>query len=204
MPCHRRFRPARRNDSLHRTREGCADSGDAMRHILAAATAIAASLCAPLASAQTPEQTPQPPAETAVAGQEQPVYDYARLFPEQFPGVGFNMPKQTFLDMLASRGLASTSNSAKTMFGVSPAGAPFTQVVFFFNSNAGEILTEIEVRFADANAAKAWFDARYTPQSIDGDFFAADPALTYRAKAWQFGPKVYLVAAMLNTRWSNQ
>lgn len=158
---------------------------------------VAMALAAPQAAAQTPPAAP--PAATVAAA-----YPYTNLFPREFPGVGFTMPKQAFLDMISARQLAFTANGGNTVFAVAVPDAPFREVVFFFNSDAGEYLTEIEIRFADDEKARAFFTAAYSPRNAEGDFVLHDGVSPYRAKAWQFRNRVYLVAAMLNTRWANQ
>lgn len=166
---------------------------------VAGLTMIAA---APLAAAQTPTQ-PAAPVEEAFG------YAYHEYFPEMFSGVGFTMQKTHFLEYLADRQMTYNANTSKTMFAVATPGAPFTSVVFFFYSNAGEILTEIELRFADETQAKAYRDVHYPGKAsltpgAPLEFIVQDIGSSYRAKAWQFKEKVYFVAAMPNTRWSNQ
>lgn len=173
-----------------------------MRDIIRGLLAAGLMLAAPHAGAQTPTQ-PTAPVEAAFG------YGYHQYFPQAFSGVGFTMPKQAFLDHLAERRMTYNANTSKTMFAVATPGAPFTSVVFFFNSNAGEILTEIELRFADETQAKAYRDVHYPGKAsltpgAPLEFIVQDIGSSYRAKAWQFKEKVYFVAAMPNTRWSNQ
>ena len=92
-------------------------------------------MAAPMAAAQTPP-----------AAADRAVYGYQDMFPGQFPGVGFEMPRQVFVDLLASTGLAYRSTTAGNIFAVGSAGSPFTEVVYFFNSPACDCLTEIEIR----------------------------------------------------------
>ncbi len=156
-------------------------------------------LGAPVAAAQT---TSAPAADAPST--TQPAHTYATVLPQDVPGIGFEMQKQAFLDLLAARGLTYATNKAADMFAVSPAGAPFNSAVYFFNSKACTCLTEIELRFADDAQAKAYFDARYSPQNISGDYFFHNGVSTYRVKAWRFQSKVYVVATIPNTRWANQ
>lgn len=153
-------------------------------------------LGAPTAATQTPQAT----ANAFSTAMEN--YTYVPELPEEILGVGYMMPKQAFLDLLASRKLTYTTNASKNMFLVQPTGAPYGSVVYFFNSPAGEILTEIEIRFADDAAAKAYFDASYAPQQVNGEYFRHDGVSAYQVKAWRFQSKVYVVAMMRNTRWA--
>lgn len=149
-------------------------------------------LGAPLAAAQTP------PAAAVHT------YTYQSVFPEQVAGVGFETPRQSFLDLLASKGLTYRANAAANVFAVAPAEAPFIEVVYFFNSAACDCLTEIEVRFADDAQSMAYFNAKFPSQNIHGEYVAHDGVSTYRVKAWRFRSKVFVVAIVPNTRWANQ
>lgn len=131
-------------------------------------------------------------------------YPYQDAFPGQVAGAGFEIPRQTFLDLLAAQGLTYRTNTAADVFAVATNGAAFTEVVYFFNSDACDCLTEIEIRFADEAAAAAYFNTKYPSQDIQGEYFAYDGASLYRVNAWRFKTKVYLVAILPNTRWSNQ
>src|SRR5262249_49158284 len=111
---------------------------------------------------------------------------------------------QAFLDIIASKNLTPVTNSSKTMFLVQPQGAPYTSVVYFFDSNAGPILNEIELRFADETKAQAYFMARYPPRYGAGsDYVHTVAAPGYSIKAWCNQTKVYVVATMPNTRWAS-
>ncbi|HVY89902.1 MAG TPA: hypothetical protein VG942_13615 [Hyphomonadaceae bacterium] len=158
----------------------------------AVALAAALLLGAPIAAAQTP---PAP---------KQAAYTYSDQLPAEIPGVGFEMPKQAFMDALAAKKLTPTTNEAKTMFLVQPAGAPYNNVVYFFNSPAGEILTEIEIRFASEAQAKAYFDAKYRKDYGYADYIKSDGISAYKVKAWSFQNKVFVVAMMANTRWEGK
>ena len=164
----------------------------------AAVLSAAILLGAPMAAAQTA------PAKASPLMEAMANYTYVPELPEEIPGVGFTMPKQAFLDLLASKKLTYTTNAAKNMFLVQPPGAPYGSVVYFFNSNAGEILTEIEIRCADDAGAKAYFDAAYKPQEYNGDYFRSDGVSAYRVKAWRFQSKVYVVVTMTDTRWAGK
>lgn len=132
------------------------------------------------------------------------VYPYQEAFPGQVSGAGFEIPRQTFLDLLAAQGLTYRTNTAADVFAVATNGAAFTEVVYFFNSDACDCLTEIEIRFADEASAAAYFNTMYPSQDIQGEYFAYDGVSLYRVNAWRFKTKVYLVAILPNTRWSNQ
>jgi hypothetical protein len=157
-------------------------------------------LGAPLALAQTAPASNAP----AASAQAEPAYFYEMVFPVEIPGLGFAMPKQAFLDVIAAKQLTPTTNAAKNMFLVQPAGAPYSSAVYFFNSKAGEILTEIELRFADDARAKAYFDQRFLEKqrNRDNEWVYRDSALPYAAVAWRHDTKVYIVVTMTNTRWS--
>lgn len=169
-----------------------------MGQTLSIMLSVATLLAAPVAVAQTPTA---PVSETPATT---PGYSYATAMPQEIPGVGFETQKQAFLDILASKGLTYATNANADMFGVSPPGAPFRTAVYFFNSNACTCLTEIELRFNDDAQAKTYFDARYTPQNVKGEYFFHDGVSIYRIKAWRFQSKVYVVAVLENTRWANQ
>jgi hypothetical protein len=151
-------------------------------------------------------QTPPPSNASGAAAQAEPAYFYQLVFPAEIPGLGFAMPKQVFLDVLAAKKLTHTANAANNMFLVSPPGAPYSGAVYFFNSKAGEILTEMELRFADDVKAKAYFDARFLPEdrNSDNEWVYRDSALPYAVKIWRFQSKVYIVVTMANTRWAAQ
>lgn len=149
-------------------------------------------LGAPLAAAETLPASP--PA----------AYAYQDAFPGQVAGAGFEMPRQTFMDLLAAQGLTYRTNTAADVVAVATNGAPFSEVVYFFNSDACDCLTEIEIRFADEASAIAYFNTKYPLQDIEGEYFAHDGVSLYRVNAWRFKTKVYLVAILPNTRWSNQ
>jgi hypothetical protein len=149
-------------------------------------------LGAPIAAPQTPE----------AAGQA--AYKYQDTLPEQLPGVGLETPRQAFLDILTSRGLAYRTNTAADVFAVALPGGPFVEVVYFFNSSACDCLTEIEIRFADDAQAVAYFTAKFPSVNIRGEFFGHDGVSSYRVKAWRFTSKVYVVGIMPDTRWANQ
>jgi len=164
------------------------------------------SLVTTLAVAQT---TTQPATEATAAAEEPFGYPYADLFPDAFPDVGFTMRKDAFIEYLVERKMTYRTNNAKDVLFVDTPGTPFTSAIVSFNSNVGPILTEFEVRFADEAQAKAYAAAKYPLparlyQGHEPEFSASDPGSSYRAKAWQFQNKVFLVATMANTRWANQ
>lgn len=146
--------------------------------------------------------------QTETSGSE----GYGDLFPAEISGVRFKMPKQECLDLLAVKGLGVQANSENSMFLVDFTGAAFSSIMLRFDSNAGPVLTEIEMRFPDETAAKAYAEAHFPVSKNEHpiftdtstDFFAASPSDTYRVKAWQFNNKIFFVAVMPNTRWSNQ
>jgi hypothetical protein len=131
-------------------------------------------------------------------------YPYQDAFPGQVAGAGFEIPRQTFLDLLAAQGLTYRTNTAADVVAVATNGAAFTEVVYFFNSDACDCLTEIEIRFADETSAAAYFNTKFPSQDIQGEYFGHDGVSLYRVNAWRFKSKVYLVAILPNTRWSNQ
>ena len=131
-------------------------------------------------------------------------YTYQNAFPEQVAGVGFEMPRQGFLDLLAAKGLTYRANTAADVFVVATADAPFSEVVYFFNSAACDCLTEIEIRFAGDAQSLAYFNAEFPSQNIQGEYVAHDGVSTYGMKAWRFRSKVFVVAIVPNTRWANQ
>ncbi len=147
---------------------------------------------APMAAAQTPDAIGQA------------AYKYQDTLPEQLPGVGFEIPRQAFVDILISRGLAYRTTTAGDVFAVALPGAPFVEVVYFFNSDACDCLTEIEIRFADDAQAVAYFQAKFPSVNVRGEFFGHDRISAYGMKAWRFGSKVFVVAILPNTRWANQ
>jgi hypothetical protein len=147
----------------------------------------------------TPQAAAQPPPASVQAA-----YRYQDTLPEQLPGVGFETPRQAFLEILTSGGVTYRTNTAANIFAVSLPGAPFAEVVYFFNSAACECLTEIEVRFADEAQAVAYFIAKFPSVNIQGEYFAHDGSSTYRVKAWRFKSKVFVVGVIPNTRWANQ
>ena len=149
-------------------------------------------MSAPLAAAQTP----------TASGQA--AYRYQDALPEQLPGVGFEIPRQAFLDLLTSRALIYRANTAANMFAVALPGAPFVEAVYFFNSPACDCLTEIELRFADDAQALAYFNAKFPRVNVQGEYVAHDGVSTYGMKAWRFKSKVFVVAVVPNTRWANQ
>jgi len=155
-------------------------------------------------------QTAAPPATQVTAIAEEPFgYPYAELFPDIFPTVGFTMRKDVFIEYLAERKMTYRTNNAEDVIFVDTPGTPFTSVIVSFNSNVGRVLTEFEVRFADEAQAKAYAAKMYpVPAPLyeghEPEFYASDPGSSYRAKAWQFQNKVFLVATMANTRWANQ
>lgn len=149
-------------------------------------------LGAPLAAAQTPAEAPDQ------------AYTYPELFPAEIAGIGFEFPRQGFIDLLAARKLNHRANSQANVFAVGVAGAPFTETVYFFNSPACDCLTEIEIRFADEAQALAYFIAKFPKVNIQGEYVAHDGVSTYGVKAWRFKSKVFVVAVVPNTRWSNQ
>ncbi|MGJ8562001.1 MAG: hypothetical protein ACSHXY_00490 [Alphaproteobacteria bacterium] len=144
------------------------------------------------------------PAPTADATSQYGVYVYPKYFPKEISGVGFTMPKSAFLKTLKEKNVKFQAGRDNDKFLVTIPGADFTGVIYDFSSNAGEILTEIEMRFADAGTAKTYFDANYSPQHPNGDFGVFNETAPFRAKAWQFGHKIFFVAVMADTRWSNQ
>jgi hypothetical protein len=161
----------------------------------------AACLGAPLANSQvtsTPgNYTAQPAGPPAVA--------YADDLPPEIPGTAFGMAKDAFVGIIESKKLQPVTNTAKTMFLVQPPGAAYNSVVYFFDSNAGPILSEIELRFADEAKAQAYFTAKYPPQYGAGSqYIHGKVDLPYRVVAWTNQSKVYVVATMQNTRWSNK
>lgn len=149
-------------------------------------------LGAPVVAAQTPSAA-------AVHA-----YTYQSAFPEQVAGVGFELPRQDFLDLLAAKRLTYRANTAANVFVVATADAPLSEVVYFFNSAACDCLTEIEIRFADEAQSMAYFNAKFPSQNIQGEYVAHDGVSTYRMKAWRFRSKVFVVAIVPNTRWANQ
>lgn len=131
-------------------------------------------------------------------------YDYLSEFPKEISGIGFRMPKQDFLAFVAEKGWNYRTNSSQSMFLVGIPESPYTEILFSFNSNAGAFLTEIEIRFPDERAAKSYYSDHYSPLDHEGDYHAYDPVEAYRTKAWQFSNKIFYVAVIANTRWSNQ
>ena len=163
-----------------------------MSRTLSALLCAAAMLAAPATTAQTPPDAAMP------------AYTYQSAFPGQIAGIGFEIPKQSFVDLLVSNNLNYRSNSAATVFAVATSDTPFSEVVYFFNSEACQCLTEIEIRFADEAQSTAYFNTKFPLQDFEGDYSAFDGVATYRMKAWRFQTKVYVVAVLPNTRWSNQ
>lgn len=163
-----------------------------MAHAVSRLICAALLLGAPIAAAETPPASPP----TA--------YTYQDAFPGQVAGAGFEMPRQTFMDLLAAQGLTYRTNTAADIVAVATNGAPFIEVVYFFNSDACDCLTEIEIRFADEASAIAYFNTKYPSQDMQGEYFAHDGVSLYRVNAWRFNTTVYLVAILPNTRWSNQ
>jgi len=149
-------------------------------------------LGAPQAAAQTP----------SASGQA--AYSYQDTLPEQLPGVGLEIPRQAFLDILASKGLTYRTTTTGDIFAVSLPGAPFVEAVYFFNSAACDCLTEVEIRFADDAQAVAYFQAKFPSVNVRGEFFGYDGSSTYRVKAWRFKSKVFVVGVIPDTRWANQ
>jgi len=131
-------------------------------------------------------------------------YTYQDAFPGQVAGAGFEIPRQKFTDLLAAQGLTYRTNTAADVVAVAINGAAFIEVVYFFNSDACDCLTEIEIRFADEASAAAYFNTKFPSQDIQGEYFAHDGVSLYRVNAWHFKTKVYLVAILPNTRWANQ
>ena len=129
---------------------------------------------------------------------------YTGLFPAEIAGIGFEFPRQGFIDLLAARKLKHRANGDANVFAVGVAGAPFTETVYFFNSPACDCLTETELRFADEAQALAYFIATFPKVNIQGEYFAHDGVSTYGVKAWRFKSKVFVVAVVTNTRWANQ
>jgi hypothetical protein len=163
-----------------------------MGRILFTLLGAAVLLGAPLAGAQTP---PEKPGHT---------YTYPELVPAEIAGIGFEFPRQGFIELLAARKLNHRANSQANVFAVGVAGAPFTETVYFFNSPACDCLTEIEIRFADEAQALAYFIAKFPKVNIQGEYVAHDGVSTYGVKAWRFKSKVFVVAVVPNTRWANQ
>lgn len=154
---------------------------------------------APLAGAQATSSLGNytPP----VAGP--PAVAYGADLPAELPGMSFGMAKQDFVDIIEGKKLTPVTNTAKTMFLVQPPGAAYTSVVYFFDSNAGPILNEIELRFADEAHALAYFNSKYPGQYGAGsDYVHNDGKTGYSIKAWCNQTKVYVVATMPNTRWA--
>jgi hypothetical protein len=163
-----------------------------MGRILSTLLGAAVLLGAPLATAQTP-----PDAATVA-------YTYPNVFPTEIAGIGFEFPRQGFIDLLAARKLNHRANSQGNVFAVGVPGAPFTEAVYFFNSPACDCLTEIEIRFADEAQATAYFNAKFPSVDAQGEHVAYDGVSNYRVKAWRFRSKVFVVAVVSNTRWANQ
>jgi hypothetical protein len=163
-----------------------------MSRMLSTLLGAAVLLGAPLAAAQTP---PESPGHT---------YTYPELFPTEIDGIGFEFPRQGFVELLAARALNHRANGDANVFAVGVAGAPFTETVYFFNSRACDCLTEIEIRFADEAQALAYFIAKFPKVNIQGEYVAHDGRSTYGVKAWRFKSKVFVVAVVPNTRWANQ
>lgn len=143
------------------------------------------------------DQTPAAPTQSDEAA------NYAGLFPGAVPGTRFLMSLETFKASLDASGLGHQSNSAGTAFLVNTPDAAHSAIVYFFNSNLGPLLTEIEIRFADEAAAKSYFQEAYPPNA-GGEYSAYREADGYRVKAWQFSNKIFFVAVLKSTRWSNQ
>jgi hypothetical protein len=132
-----------------------------------------------------------------------PVVAYGAELPPELPGMAFGMAKDKFVDIIMAKNLTPVTNTAKTMFLVQPPGAPYKSVVYFFDSNAGPILSEIELRFADEAHALAYYLDKYPGQYGPGsDYVHNDSKLGYAIKAWCNQTKIYVVATMPNTRWS--
>jgi hypothetical protein len=163
-----------------------------MSRMLSTLLGVAVLLGASLAAAQTP---------TEPSGH---AYTYTELFPAEIAGIGFEFPRQGFIDLLAARKLNHRANGDANVFAVGVAGAPFTETVYFFNSPACDCLTEIEIRFADEAQALAYFIAKFLKVNIQGEYVAHDGFSTYGVKAWRFKSKVFVVAVVANTRWANQ
>ena len=142
-----------------------------MSRMLSTLLGVAVLLGASLAAAQTPTQ----PSGHA--------YTYTELFPAEIAGIGFEFPRQGFLDLLAARKLNHRANGDANVFAVGVAGAPFTETVYFFNSPACDCLTEIEIRFADEAQALAYFIAKFLKVNIQGEYVAHDGFSTYGVKA---------------------
>jgi len=151
----------------------------------------AALLAAPLAAAQAPAEAPPH------------TYTYPAVFPTEIAGIGFEFPRPAFIDLLAARGLNHRANGEANVFAVAPAGAPFIETLYFFNSPACDCLTEIEIRFADDAQAIAYFNAKFPSVNIQGEYVVHDGVSTYGVKAWRFKSKVFVVAIVPNTRWAN-
>ena len=130
--------------------------------------------------------------------------DYASLFPGAVPGTHFLLSAETFKSSLTATGLGYQPNSAGTAFLVNTPDAAHAAIVYYFNSNLGPILTEIEIRFPDEAAATSYFLSAYPPNVSGGEFSGYRETEGYRVKAWQFSNKVFFVAVLENTRWSNQ
>lgn len=174
---------------------------------VAAAVASVAGMPA-LAQTQAQAQTQAPAgvyvSPNAAAGPEG--YTYREAFPKEVPGLGFAMSKQAFLDIVEAQKLTLTTNTSKSMFLVQPAGAPYTSVVYFFDSNAGPILTEMELRFADAAKARAYFEDKFPVSERrygSSDYLKNDGVHGYSVKAWTHLTKVYIVSTMPETRWAS-
>ena len=185
------------------------DMGTDMKQILLSGLIAAAFL----GSAQSAFSQSDMPASSVTESQtEMSVSEgFSYLFPAEISGTRFEMPKQEFLDLLTAKGLSYSAYADNTVYMVEFSNADFSAIIFKFNSNAGQILTEIEFRFSDMVKAASYAAKHYPPDESQftayGDppeFYAANEHETYRVKAWQFGVKVFFVAAMPNTRWSNQ
>lgn len=163
-----------------------------MGRLLFTLLGAAALLGAPLASAQAPAEQPGY------------AYTYPELFPAEIAGIGFEFPRQGFVELLAARVLNHRANGDANVFAVGLAGAPYTETVHFFNSPACDCLTEIEIRFADEAQALAYFIAKFPNVNIQGEYVAHDGRSAYGVKAWRFKSKVFVVAVIPNTRWANQ
>lgn len=162
---------------------------------------IAASHFSATALAQTYNPPPKPSIDTT---SQYGVYVYSRYFPKEISGVGFKMPKTEFLAKLQTLNIDFKANRDNDRFLVSVPGAKYKEVIYDFGSNAGEILTEIEIRFTDSIAAEMYFNKHYSPQQEDGKFGIFNETAQFRGKAWHFGHKIFFVAVMADTRWSNQ
>ena len=142
-----------------------------MSRMLSTLLGVAVLLGASLAAAQTP---------TEPSGH---AYTYTELFPAEIAGIGFEFPRQGFIDLLAARKLNHRANGDANVFAVGVAGAPFTETAYFFNSPACDCLTEIEIRFADEAQALAYFIAKFLKVNIQGEYVAHDGFSTYGVKA---------------------